>query len=89
MPSRFCDQEDPCPLLRKAVIKLLSPEFDGRGFEIIVNGRGNQPHKVFFEYCPFCGTRIDPKFLSTIKVKKQCQSPSLSSPPLRLESMTE
>lgn len=68
MPSRFCDQEDPCPPLRKAAQHLLSPDHSGKGFEVIVDGK-KQRYRVFFEYCPFCGTRIDPKFLATLKVR--------------------
>lgn len=69
MPSRFCDQEDPCPTLRRAVEVLLSHDFDGKSFTIVVQGRTKRPQKVYFEYCPFCGTRIDEKFLSTIRTR--------------------
>lgn len=70
MPSRFCDYEDPCPEMRKAAKVLLSADFSKKGFEVIVKGRDNATHRVFFEYCPFCGTRIDPKFIETLKPKK-------------------
>lgn len=66
MPSRFCDQEDPCPQLKKAAVQLLSLDYSGKGFEVIVNGRTKKPFRVYFEYCPFCGTRIDQKFLETL-----------------------
>ncbi len=83
MPIRFCDNEDPCPSLRRAVTTLLakdwnSPEFitkleDGAGrlvescmFQIIALNDG-RPLRVFIEYCPFCGSRIDSKFLENIR----------------------
>lgn len=68
MPSRFCDQEDPCPMLKKAAELLLSPDYSGKGFEITVKGK-KKLYRVYFEYCPFCGTRIDEKFLATLEIK--------------------
>lgn len=83
MPSRFCDQEDPCPLLRRAATSLLSSDWDRKEFEttdsngrplnmiqMIVSGRGKKQFRVFIEYCPFCGTRVDPKFLEAIARKR-------------------
>lgn len=70
MPSRFCDQEDPCPLLRKAATQLLSPDFGGKGFEVHVSGRAKKSYRVYFEYCPFCGTRIDQKFISLLPMRR-------------------
>lgn len=86
MPSRFCDNEDPCPNLRKAVSAFLvkdwdDPRFmtrleDGNGklvdsfmFQIMVVGR-TKTLRVFIEYCPFCGTRVDPKFLEILRTKR-------------------
>jgi hypothetical protein len=71
MTNRFCDQEVPCTQLSKAAMMLLSSDYSAKGFEIIVKGAGGKEYRVFFEYCPFCGTRIDPKFLQTIKVRRR------------------
>ncbi len=73
MANRYCDLEDACPGLLKASKFLLSADYSAKGFEVIVKGRDGQEYRVFFEYCPFCGTRIDPKFLSMLKVKKRSQ----------------
>ena len=70
MPSRFCDQEDACPTLKKAAKSLLSPDFSGKGFEVIIKGRDGVEHRVFLEYCPFCGTRIDSRFVETLRPKR-------------------
>lgn len=70
MPTRFCDPPDPCPLLKKAAVHLLSPDYSGQGFEFIVEGKGGKRFRVFAEYCPFCGTRIDEHFLATLRVRK-------------------
>lgn len=81
--SRFCDQEDPCPLLKKAAASLLAPDWDRKEFQtpddnghpmnmlqIVVQGKGKKTWRVYLEYCPFCGTRIDPKFLEAISRRK-------------------
>lgn len=83
MPSKFCDQEDPCPLLKKAATALLTGDWDRKEFEtsdsnghpmhlfqVIIAGKNKKQHRVFFEYCPFCGTRIDSKFLEAISRKR-------------------
>lgn len=83
MPSRFCDQEDPCPLMKKAAVMLLASDWDRKEFEtldsnghpmnmlqMVINGKGKKQFRVFFEYCPFCGTRIDQKFLEAISRRK-------------------
>jgi len=56
-------------MLRKAAIQILSADYSGKGFEIIVEGKGGKKFRVFFEYCPFCGTRIDEHYLASLKVR--------------------
>jgi hypothetical protein len=64
MPARFCDKT-PCPPLKKAFDVLLPQDAKGEQFEFIVLPAPSElpPQRVFFEYCPFCGTRIDPEWL--------------------------
>ncbi len=71
MPIQFCDHEDACPALAKAGKILLSHDYSSRGFEVLIKGRDDREYRVFFEYCPFCGTRIDPKYLETLKKRKK------------------
>lgn len=71
MANKFCDQEVPCTQLAKAAVQLLSSDYSGKGFEFIVKGSGGKDYRVFLEYCPFCGTRIDIKFLQTLKIRRK------------------
>jgi hypothetical protein len=55
--------------MKKAAKILLSADYSqpGTQFQVVVQGRALAPQRVFFEYCPFCGTRLDEKFLITLK----------------------
>ena len=63
MSARFCDK-DPCPPLQKALKVLVPSPLTGESLEFIVLPRDpGPPQRVFFEYCPFCGTRIEPEWI--------------------------
>ena len=64
MPARFCDK-DPCPSLEKAIHLLVPSQLTGDSLEFIVlpTDRAYPPQIVSFEYCPFCGTRIEPEWI--------------------------
>ena len=67
MAARFCDK-DPCPPLRWAFEILLQHQADNT-FKVVVTPSSDKypPQLVPFEYCPFCGTRIEPEWVETLK----------------------
>lgn len=69
MPSRVCDGS-PCSHMRLALPYLLMPKPDDETLDILVIAKNAKAQKVLWrvtlQYCPFCGTRIDPDFVQSL-----------------------
>lgn len=60
MSQEFCDRS-PCLLLQKFVRQLAVPAKTPAVLQAVVlpHGTGNVLTPVTFNYCPFCGTRLE------------------------------